>query len=309
MTNMRVAIIGGTGQIGLATAECLASMGVETCIVSRRAPDAVPAHVQWLEADVANGESVYACLRQFAPQSIINFAAVLQFACDQTPRAAIDVNIEGALNVLEACRRLNVKRLIFGSSIAVYGERSTLMREDDPIPADANLYALTKLIGERLGEQYRKKCGFEFLALRYSGIFGGVEAATHGMSQVRSKILKTASGEDVVIREASGEELIHLTHVSDAAEATCRALFEPTPSHSIYNVAGPSENYISLRDLHGVVRQAHPKCGDISWNGRAKSAGPVDTTRLSEDLKYFPRRKVGDHVAELISREMSSRLS
>lgn len=297
---MRLVIVGGSGQLGLATAECVAGMDIETYILSRRAPVLESENVKWVGVDVGDREALLACFQKIRPNSVLNLAALLQFACSERPRSAIDVNVHGAINVLDACCLLDVERVIFGSSIAVYGERTSEMFEDDPIPADANLYALTKLLGERLGEQYHRLYGLKVLALRYSGIFGGREAATSGMSQVRSKILLTASGQDVVIDEASGDELIHLTDVSDAAEATCRALFEPAPHYSIYNVAGPKENYISLRDLHSAVRAHRPGCGSIKWMGKAKSAGLVNTDRLANDLKFIPRRKFSEQIARLI---------
>lgn len=301
---MRVAIIGGTGQVGLAAATCLANMNVETFILSRKNPPDLPAGIIWLPTDITDRESIDGRLQQVRPQRVANLAALLQFACNKHPRAAMDVNVMGALNILDACCRSNVDRLVFGSSIAVYGERSTLMREEDAIPPHSNLYALSKLMGEALGSRYQDMYGLRSLALRYSGIFGGLEAATPGMSQVRSDILKTASGKDITITAASGNELIHLTHVMDAAEATCSALLSPNPVHSIYNVAGPAENYISLRDYHGAIRAIRPRCGNVQWTGKAKSAGPVDTTRMIEDLKFVPRRTFADHVADLISHEV-----
>lgn len=286
---MRVAIVGGTGQIGVATASHLTSLGIETFLVSRRRPTVFPAKCRWIATDIANAASVSAALKEIRPERVINLAALLQFSCDSDPVSAVRINIDGALNVLEACSSLAVDRLVFGSSIAVYGNRSDRMQEDDATPADISFYGQTKLLGEVLGRRYEVSRGLRFLALRYSGIFGGQEAATSGMSLVRSKIQMTASGANITIHEASGAETIHLTHVADAAEATCVALLSNNPAYSIYNVAGPPQNYMSLHDFYAALKAAVPGCGNIIWSGVARAAGPVDISRLKTDLNFSPR--------------------
>lgn len=289
---MRVAIVGGTGQIGMATALQLTGLGIEVFLISRRRPAACPTECNWRAADIADANSVLAAFKEIMPQRVLNLAASLQFACDKDPVSAIRINVDGALNVLETCSALAVDRVVFGSSIAVYGERSDRMHEDDATPSNIGLYGQTKLLGEVLGKRYEVSHGMRFIALRYSGVFGDQKAASSGMSLVRTKIQMTASGADITIHEASGTETIHLTHVTDAAEATCSALLNADPTYSIYNVAGPHQNFMSLSDFHATLKAAVPGCGNIIWAGNARSAGPVDTSRLRTDLNFSPKINV-----------------
>lgn len=293
---MRVAILGGTGLIGAATAASLRRRGAVVTTMSRTAPAPAHAGERWAHADVTDRASLLEALRQAAPDAVVHLASYLQFACDANPAEAIRVNVDGTLNVLEACRATGVRRVVFGSSISVYGERHDLMREDDALPVDVSLYGLTKRMGESLGERYRVLFGLEFVALRYSGVFGPGQAHSSGMALVRQKIFECARGADVAIEGASGEERIHLTHVTDAAEATVRAIEHPRPAFAVYNVAGPEENYLSLRDLHGVVCRIAPGSGRALWSGRARSAGRVDTTRLRTDLGWRPTVAAEDGV-------------
>lgn len=111
-------------------------------------------------------------------------------------------------------------RVVFGSSIAVYGDRADVMREDDPPSASVNLYGTTERLGEILGAQYSSLYGLQFVALRYSGVFGPSRSHSRGMSLVRQMVKDGANGKDVHIEGASGDERIHLTHVTGAAKAT-----------------------------------------------------------------------------------------
>jgi nucleoside-diphosphate-sugar epimerase len=298
---LRTAILGGTGSIGLATAARLAQNGERVTILSRRRPDAPPAGVEWREVDVADPGSVRSALAGTHAERVVHLAALLQFACEEVPGEAVRVNIDGTLNVLTACRDLGIRRVVFGSSIAVYGERVDTMREEDPLPTGVSLYGMTKRVGEMLGERFRSASGLEFVALRYSGVFGSGEARSPGMARVRERIFECAHGRDVAIEGASGEERIHLTHVSDAAEATCQALTGPAPLRAVYNVAGPPGNHVSLAELHALVRELVPSAGRALWSGRARTAGPVDTARVAADLGWAPAVSLREGLRRMLS--------
>lgn len=299
---MRVAILGGTGSIGSATAARLARQGVDVTIVSRSASGALPPGVEWVQADVTDRAGVRAALERARSDRVVHLAALLQFACERDPAEAGRVNVDGTVNVLEACRALGIERVVFGSSIAVYGERRDLMRESDELPADPTVYGLTKQLAESWGERYRMRHGVHFIALRYSGIFGSGQPASAGMAQVRQRIFQCAHGKDVAIVGASGNERVHLTHVTDAAAATCAALLAPmVPPRVVYNVAGPADNHVSLRELHALVCELVPNAGRAMWSSQvARSAGPVDTTRISEDMGWRPAVSLRDGLRELL---------
>ena len=285
---MRVAMLGGSGLIGGTTAARLASQGARVTVLSRKEPARLPADCEWRSADVVDAAGLEQSLAAARPDVVVHLAAFLQYACEQDPAQAVKVNVDGTVNVLEACRRLGVRRMVFASSIAAYGERSDLMREDDPPGARTGLYGMTKRLGEMLGERYAALHGLEFVALRYAGVFGPGEVHSPGMALVRQQIKQCALGRDVVIEGATGEEHSHLTHADDAAEATCRAVLHPKPAHRIYNVGGPPQNWITLREFYSAVRALAPGAGNAIWQGRGKGSGPVDLSRLRDDLGFTP---------------------
>lgn len=285
---MRMALIGGTGLIGTASAEAALAAGHEVILISRNRPGDSVRGARWASGDIGDPAGIRAALEGAQPDAVLHLAAYLQFACEQNPAEAVRVNVDGTLNVLEACRALRIPRLVFGGSIATYGERADLMREEDPPAATTGLYGMTKRLGEMLGQRYAALHGLAFISLRYGGVFGPVEVKSAGMALVRQRIKETARGRDVVIDGASGKEHFHLTHVGDAAGATLAALTHPQPAHQVYNVAGPDTNYLSLEQMHEAVRRLAPKAGRAVFTGQGKSAGPVDTSRLRSDLGFVP---------------------
>jgi len=290
---VRVLVIGGSGLIGRAAAATLREAGDDVSVASRRQPAVLPLGVAWHALDICDAGSVHAVVARARPDAVLHLAALLQFDCEHEPARAVRINVDGTLHVLEACCRLGVRRVVFGSSIAVYGPTTEPLREEGWTYRDVGLYGVTKLMGEALGRRFRAEHGLEFVALRYAGVFGREDASqevpSSGMSLVRKRILECAKGQDVAIDGASGAEHTHLTHVIDAVEATRLALHHPAPAHAVYNVAGPEGNHLTLRQLHEAVRRLVPHAGLALWRGQGRTAGPVDTRRIQGDLGYRPR--------------------
>jgi len=83
-------------------------------------------------------------------ERVIHLAALLQFGCEQDPMRAIEINVQGTLNVLEASREKRVKKIVFGSSVAVYGKQTGLIDEHRHVAPNCSLYGVTKFLAKRL---------------------------------------------------------------------------------------------------------------------------------------------------------------
>ena len=90
----------------------------------------------------------------------------------EDPLTANAVNVEGTLNILLAARDEGVKRLIYASSCAIYGDDPTLPKREDMVPVPLSPYALQKYIGEHYGRLFFQLYGLETVSLRYFNVFG-----------------------------------------------------------------------------------------------------------------------------------------
>lgn len=295
----RIMVFGGTGTIGAACCKRLRQDGHPTAVFTRRGGDDI-SDVEIFTGDIADKESVNAAISTWQPEAVLQLAACLQQETEERPERGIAVNVTGAAHVLQAAVEAGVKRFVYGSSIAAYGERSDLMHESDAPGASISIYGLQKLLGEKLGQQYANQGGLSFVALRYSGIFSAHPPSGAGMALARHKILATAKGDNAEIDFASGDETCHLTYIEDAMDATIRAVLANGLRHDVYNVGGPEGNFISLRNLHEHVRQIVPMAGDVVFSGRARSAGPLDLSRARDDLAFRPRFNIEDALRHLL---------
>lgn len=293
-----VIAFGGGGLIGSYTVADLCSLGMDVAVFSRSPPKGIlKSHedqLTWIYGDVGNVEEVAQAVLDSGARRIVHLAAALQFDCDREPNAAMRINVGGALNVLDAARNHDVERVVFASSGAAFGVRADLQREDVPVGPDITIYGSSKLLAEQIGIRYAERYGFEFLALRYNMTFGPGNVTSPGMAKVIQDITSAMDGDAITIPEVGGNLQRHLTYVRDSASATVLALTHPNPSHHVYNVAGPDENYVTLHELTNIMRMVVPDCGTVTFTGQGREAGAVDTTRLRQDLGYQPRYSIAE---------------
>jgi nucleoside-diphosphate-sugar epimerase len=286
--NKRVIVFGGTGGLGRGCCQWLLQNGFDVAVFSRQIENKLIGS-RLFTGDISDYPSVLAALTAWRPYYVLQLAASLQHETEENPTTGIHINVTGATNVLEAAAQTSVKRFVYGSSVAVYGDRKDLMSEEDTPTESTTLYGLQKHLGERLGKRYSERGDFSFAALRYSGILHPAEPSGKGMALARYLIMQTAYGNNVELNFVSGNETCQLTYVEDAVIATMQALFAPRLNHLVYNVSGPAENYVSLSGFYKLIRDHVPSAGYPAFGGQAVSLGMVNLNRARLDLNYRPQ--------------------
>ncbi|MEO8542829.1 MAG: NAD-dependent epimerase/dehydratase family protein [Burkholderiaceae bacterium] len=103
---------------------------------------------------------------------VFHFAALWLLHCHDYPRSAFEVNIGGTFNVLEACIKHGVKRLVYSSSASVYGDAvQEPMDEQHPFN-NKNFYGATKICGEAMARALHHRYGLPYVGLRYMNVYG-----------------------------------------------------------------------------------------------------------------------------------------
>lgn len=138
---------------------------------------------------------------------VIHLAAITsQTEFDRDPRSSFDTNVNGLLNVLEACRKSKVPRVVFASSSAIYG----------PL----NGYAASKLMGETLFNSYVHKGCFQGPVLRFFNTYGPNEESKGNAKSIISQFLETIATRKEVVVYGNGEQRRDFIHVRDVARMT-----------------------------------------------------------------------------------------
>ncbi len=223
--------------------------------------------------------------------------------CRERPEEAISVNIYGTHQVLEAARRLDIERVVFCSSAAVYGTPVEIPVDEEHPLRPLNLYGVTKLAGEKLMECYHMNHGMETVSLRFGNVFG-VGLYTHWETVIPKFVRQGLGGEPLTIY-GDGESSRDFVHVEDIVQAIKLALKTEGIGGEAFNVGGET---VKIGRLAEIVSEEIEKA-----SGRGASAvhlppRPGETKRFSyrldkieKTLGYRPGWSVRKGVRQLIA--------
>ena len=155
---------------------------------------------------------------------VFHLAAMWLLHCKDFPRTAFDVNIAGTFNVLEACVKHKVKKLIYSSSSSVYGDAVQIpMTEDHPFN-NKNFYGATKIAGEAMCTAYNDRYGLEVISLRYMNVYGAGQDQHAVYSGVVPIVLNKIDRNEAPIVNGDGTQAYDFIYVEDVARSNIDAI-------------------------------------------------------------------------------------
>ncbi len=166
---------------------------------------------------------------------VFHLAALWLLHCHDYPRSAFHVNIEGTFNVLEACVKHKVKKLIYSSSASVYGDAVELPMTEDHIYNNKTFYGATKIAGEHMCRAFYHRYGLNYVGLRYMNVYGARQDYKGTYIAVIMKILDRIDQGLPPIVYGDGSQAYDFIYVSDVARANLCAL-QSNAVNQCYNV-------------------------------------------------------------------------
>lgn len=295
---MRILVTGGAGYIGSHTCVELLSAGHDLLVLDNlsnsdaRSLDAVGkitgTRPELVVADLRDEDRLNACMKDFAPEAVMHFAALKAVgeSCEQ-PLRYYENNVSGTLGLLAAMQRHGCRRIVFSSSATVYGlpERCPV---DESAPLQAmNPYGRTKLMMEQvIGDLSRADPGFHAAILRYfnpagahpSGLIGELPRGTPNnlvpfVSQVAAGLRPRVNVFGSDYPTADGTGVRDYIHVCDLAAAHVAALgrLASHPAGFVVNV-GTGRGY-SVLEVIAAFEQATGR--PVPWVFAPRRSGDV----------------------------------
>ncbi len=274
----KVLIVGGAGFIGSHTADILMEQGVKVRVLDNLSsghrsnlPDTHPL-MEFIEGDMRNADTVKQAMQGIS--HVVHLAAQVSVVASlEDPEFSAQLNIIGYLNVLDAAKNAGVKRMVYASSAAIYGEPHSLPLTEDVPMQQLSPYGLEKKVNEDYADLYHRLYGFSALGMRFFNVYGprqdpkspyaGVIALF--MDRIKDSLPLTVNGD--------GEHTRDFIYVRDVARTNVAAL--GVDVQGACNVATGKKT--SLNDLIEVL---------------------VDITGNQADVTYGPERE-GDIVHSL----------
>jgi len=301
---MNVLVTGGAGFIGSHLAEALLEAGHKVVVIddlSTGSRKNVPSKVKFHRVDIGSAvvdkifeKGKFDCVFHLAAQTSVSVSM-------KNALRDAEVNILGGIYLLRAAGRHGVKKFIFSSSVAVYGEQKSFPARESHPQNPVNPYGLSKLTFERYLSFFGRNHGFQYISLRYSNVYGPRQNSLGEAGVIAVFCSRLAGGQKVIIY-SDGRQTRDFIFVKDVVRANLMALkFKGSGEFNIgtskeTNINQLYETIAKLNDSDVRANHVSPRAGDqrrsciafdkakraLRWSPKA-----VLSAGLEETVSYF----------------------
>ena len=176
------------------------------------------------------------------------------------PTTTLKINLMGSYNVLEACRKKNVKRIVVFSTSEVYGPNVYQASEDGmttlgPIGKPRWVYAMSKLASEFLADSYHREYGLKFTSARPFNVYGPRQI---GEGAIHNFIVNALKNEPLIIHQP-GSQIRSWCYVDDTVDALVRILSTDKSEGEVFNIGNPQATSTTLQTAETIIRLSSSK--------------------------------------------------
>ena len=255
----RLVVIGGAGLIGSHTVDHLVKEDVREIVVydnfvrgtrENLSASLFDPRVRIFDVggDILQTDILESALE--GADGVFHLAALWLLQCHEFPRSAFETNIRGTFNVMDACVKRGVKRLVYSSSASVYGDAVREPMDEDHPFNNKNFYGATKICGEAMLRAYHHRYKLDYVGLRYMNVYGPRQDYHGAYIAVIMKMLDAIDrGEGPTIL-GDGSEAFDFVAVEDCGRANVCAMKAST-TDKFYNVGTGKRT--SLKELAEMI--------------------------------------------------------
>ena len=203
------------------------------------------------------------------------------------------ININGTLNVFQAAKEAGIKKIIFSSSCAVYGDQLLPIHED-MAPVPKSLYGLQKLVGENYARLYCELYGMQIVSLRYFNVYGPRKRMDGAYPMVIPIFLKQKLQGEAMTIVGDGEQTRDYVHVSDVVLANIKAWKSDVSNGTIINIGSgrqTSVNEIAMF-IGGDIIHVAGRIGEMRYI-------EADIKKAKKLLGWEPKIYIEDGIEQL----------
>lgn len=247
--------------------------------------------------DVAN--SIKSC------DYVVHFAAMLGVRRVEMKRLdCLNINIQGTINILEACARDNIRKIVFASSSEVYGDQERMPISEKSCLSPKSVYAVTKLAAEEYLKAYKQRYDLNYSIVRFFNVYGPGQVAEFVMPRFVKSVME---GKPPIIY-GKGDQIRAFCYFDDAVTGAVLALTNERANSEIFNIGNDNEP-ISIRDLALKIisitkKNLKPVFIPMENSDRSKEREIYkripDISKAKRVLNYEPKVSLSEGILEVV---------
>lgn len=298
---MKVLVTGGAGFIGSHTVDKLIAQGAKVLVVDNlstgKEENLNPA-AEFVRLDVIT-EQLSQVFARFSPEYVIHLAAQVSVArSTEDPILDSMTNIVGAVNVLETCRRFGVKKVVYSSSAAVYGNPDEIVVSETTPTVPASFYGVSKLTPESYFKVFYNLYGLKYTVLRYANIYGPRQDALGEGGVISIFATRILAGQAPAIF-GDGEQTRDFVYVGDIADANIKALTRG----DLMTLNVGTGNRTSVNQLFAIMKEitgsgVSPQYSEARLGDVRHSC--MDNRKIIENLNWRPQVSLQEGLANTL---------
>jgi len=304
----RVLVTGGAGFIGSHTVDALLQQGTSVWLLDDLSTGSLHNLAGWKmdrKLHLQRGSTTQTNLIERLTskvEAVVHLAAIVSpFFSVKKPAAVNAVNVTGTLNVLNACVKKKIQKVVFASSSSVYGDQTHLpISEENPLHP-ITPYGASKLCGESYCGAYNRTYGLSTISLRYFNVYGERQSSNpySGVIAIFSKQLRHSMSPKIF---GNGTQTRDFIHVTDIVQANLQALNSNSGMGGAFNIG--TGHPISINELASLLAKLANK-GEITPTHAPARAGDIkdsysDVTRAKQVLGFEPHVELKDGLRSLV---------
>lgn len=301
-------VTGGAGFIGSHLVEALLTEGCHVRVIDdfssgnelnlSSLPSVLPGKLEIIRGDIRDAQTLNLSMQ--GVEGVFHLAALVSVPLSiEKPDLSFDINCRGTQLVLDSARKNRVKRVVFASSAAVYGDNNNLPLRESESPAPLSPYGLDKSFGEQMGRMYSDLYHLNVTCLRFFNVFGPRQPPDSPYSGVVSIFAKKAAAREVATIYGDGEQTRDFVFVKDVANALLLSMRSELSGFQLYNVGSGAamtvnELWDAFRDVSEfaeVARHLPERAGDIK-------SSLANITRIKANLDFIPSENFKNNLHE-----------
>ncbi|MAG15577.1 epimerase [Candidatus Woesearchaeota archaeon] len=305
---MAILVTGGAGFVGSHVCEELIKTTQVVCadVFDSNYPESVKRNniasmigndnFKLVEINITNKTALETLFQDHEIESVIHLAAKTGVRPSiENPKIYFDVNVNGTLNILDACRKYDVKKIVFASSSSVYGSVETPFLESGLTIPDSP-YGVSKLAAENLCRIYNKLHGINVVCLRFFTVYG-----PRGRPDMAPYIFTEKISKDEPIKVfGDGSSIRDYTYVKDVVDGVLKAL-NADLGFEVINIG--NSNPVKLLDFIAIIEKLVGKKANIQHEAEQPGdmgATFADMTKAEKLLNFKPTTSIEQGMAEFV---------